>query len=142
MKLSISTKILSAVALIIGMSGVASAENFATDAYEADKSTVYKRKVDYQCQSGKDLSVIYGFNAQKQPTYAQASLNGKPRFMPYNMNRSDNVDTTFGDDNNFSLSTPALTLKNYHRSSIATVTSPSSEILYKSCNVKQTRRVR
>ncbi|WP_394261078.1 adhesin [Moraxella boevrei] len=135
-------KFVPAIALVAGMSGIAHADDFAMDPEGARESTVYKRQVNYQCQSGKSLSVTYGFNKQKLPTYAQANLNGKTRFMPLNMAQSDDVGTSFGDENNFSLSTSAMTLANYHKNSISTVQSPGSEILFKSCNVKGVKKAK
>ena len=43
--------------------------------------------------------------------------------MPFNLNRSDNVDSVFGDENNYSLMTDAMTLYNYHKLGI-NITSP------------------
>lgn len=111
------------------------------DARQADESTVSKRQVVYQCQSGKSFKVTYGFNKQKLPTFASINVNGKQRFMPINLAHSDMTGTTFGDDNNYSLSTEALTLNNYQKST-AMVFNPASEILYKNCRVKSTKKVR
>lgn len=103
------------------------------DAASVHAQTVSKKSVNYRCQSGKKVTVTYGFNKQNLPTYAQATLNGKSRFMPVNLSRTDSTGTVFGDENNFSLSTgPRMTGKNY-RSISMMVTSPSSEILFKSC---------
>lgn len=102
------------------------------DAATAHAKTTSKKSVNYSCQSGKKVKVTYGFNKQGLPTYAQATLNGKSRFMPINLNRSDTVDTVFGDENNFSLSTSAINKNNYRKASIM-VMSPSSEILFKGC---------
>lgn len=116
---------------------VASTATYATnqpqsDAQEAYQNTVQTKKVNYICQNGKKVTVTYGFNAQNLPTYAQASLNGKKRFMPINLYRSDNVSTIFGDENNFSVLGNVITLKNVNKSSI-NIQSPASEILFKSC---------
>lgn len=102
------------------------------DAASVHAQTVSKKSVNYRCQSGKKVKVTYGFNKQGLPTYAQATLNGKSRFMPINLNRSDSVDTVFGDENNFSLSTSALSKSNYRKANIM-VMSPSSEVLFKGC---------
>lgn len=105
-----------------------------SDARQADQDTVIKKVVNYKCSNGKKVKVTYGFNVQGLPTYAQAYLNGKNRFMPINLYRSDMTGTTFGDENNFSLSTGSITSKKY-RSDIL-VQSPSSEILYKNCSYR------
>ena len=44
-------------------------------------------------------------------------INGKKRFLPINLGRSDNVGTVFGDEENFSIMTGPLRLNNYHKSS-------------------------
>lgn len=141
MKLSTTlTKILPTLALVIGTSSMVHADDMM-DARQADDTTVTKRQVNYQCQSGKSVKVTYGFNQQNLPTYAQATLSGKSRFMPINLAYSDNVTTRFGDDNNFSLGTSALTLSNYHKVGIDTIQNPASEILYKSCKVKSVKKL-
>ncbi|MDO4451175.1 MAG: adhesin [Moraxella sp.] len=133
-------KLLASVFALVATMGVAHADDMM-DARKADESTVNKRQVTYQCQGKKSIKVTYGFNKQNQPTYAQATLNGKTRFMPINLAHSDNVDTWFGNDNNFNLSTPAMTLANYHKTSIATIQDPASNILYKDCQVKSSKKV-
>lgn len=102
------------------------------DPREILDATVKTKNVKYTCQSGKKLTVKYGFNKQNLPTYAEATLNGKKRFMPVNLHRSDNVSTIFGDENNFSVLGGVITYKNVGRSSV-NVQSPASEILFKSC---------
>lgn len=136
-------KTISVLALTMGLTGVAHADGYETDtdARTAAQTTTTKRQVNYQCQGGKTLRVVYGFNRQEIPTYAQATLNGKTRFMPYNMRLSDNVTTHFGDDNNFNLGTSVLTISNYHSNSISTVASPSGTILFKSCTPRSVKRI-
>ena len=90
------------------------------------------RDVKYVCQGGKKITVRYGFNAQNLPTYAQATLNGKARFMPLNQYRTEAVSTVFGDDDNFSLMANRINYKNV-RSSSMNIQSPSGEILFKGC---------
>ncbi|MDO4251546.1 MAG: adhesin [Moraxella sp.] len=102
------------------------------DPREMLDATVKTKNVKYTCQSGKKLTVKYGFNKQNLPTYAEATLNGKKRFMPVNLYRSDNVSTIFGDENNFSVLGGVITYKNVGSSSV-NVQSPASEILFKSC---------
>ena len=126
-------KILAPVALLV-LSGTAFAQT-QSDPAQARKDAVKTKTVNYTCQSGKKVSVKYGFNKQNLPTYAQASLNGKTRFMPVNLNRSDNVSSNFGDENNFSLSAGVITYKNVGKSNIM-IQSPASEILFKNCKAK------
>lgn len=123
--------IISAIALV-SVSTFASAGTEQSKPGEAGR-TVMKKVVRYNCD-GKRVKVTYGFNRQGLPTYAQAFLNGKTRYMPINLNLSDNVDTVFGDDNNFSLSSSAITSRKYH--SPMQVQSPASEIIYKSCSAR------
>lgn len=104
----------------------------AQTAQEAADLTVSKRSVNYSCDLKRKVKVTYGFNKQGLPTFAESKLNGKKRFMPINLSRSDNVDTIFGDDNNFSLTTDAMTNKNY-RSKAILIMDPASEILFKNC---------
>lgn len=126
-------KILAPVALLV-LSGTAFAQT-QSDPAQAYKDAVKTKTVNYTCQSGKKVSVKYGFNKQNLPTYAQARLNGKTRFMPVNLNRSDNVSSNFGDENNFSLSAGVITYKNVNKSNIM-IQSPASEILFKNCKAK------
>lgn len=117
----------SAVLLTALFAGVAHA-----DAGEAVK----KSTVHYSCQQGKKVKVTYGFNKEKLPVYASAYINGKTRYMPINLNRSDDVDTVFGDENNFSLSTEAMTQAN-HREKAMMISSPGQDIVFKSCMPKR-----
>lgn len=107
-----------------------------SDPAEAHANAVKTRSVNYSCQNGKSVTVKYGFNNQNLPTYAEASVNGKVRFMPINLNLTDSVGTVFGDEDNFSLSggvdANAITYRNVRSSSI-NIQSPSSEIVYKGC---------
>lgn len=105
-----------------------------TDAHTAHKDTAKTRTVKYTCQSGKKVSITYGFNKQNLPTYAQANLDGKTRFMPINLSRSDNMDTVFGDENNYSLMSNAITLKTVKKSHIS-IQDPASGFTHKGCNV-------
>lgn len=110
-------------------SGLVHAENPAGKA-------VKKSVVTYSCQQGKKLKVTYGFNKQNLPVYASAYMHGKTRYMPINLNVSDNVDTVFGDENNFKLSTNYLNRANHRKNSVM-VTSPGQEIIFKGCNPKR-----
>ncbi|WP_274571957.1 adhesin [Neisseria leonii] len=120
-------KVLSAALFTVASlaAGMAQANNISDTA-------VSRTAVKYTCQQGKKITVTYGFNKQKLPVYAEAHVNGKTRHMPINLHRSDNVDTIFGDENNFSLSTDGMTRSNVRKKAVM-ITSPASEILYKSC---------
>ncbi len=110
----------------------------------ARKSTVLNRqskqksfntsvgKVRYACQSGKSVQVHYSFNGVGLPTSAKAYVNGRVRYMPINLSRSDNSGTVFGKDGQYVLSSGYLTNKNYKKSSML-LTSPNNEILFKNC---------
>ena len=106
------------------------------DPVKSVNSTVITKVVNYQCQSNKKVSVTYGFDKQNKPTYAQAFLNGKTRFMPLNIKRTDQVDTVFGDENNFSLTTSHMTVDNYQLPIL--ITDPAQEIIFKNCKVVKT----
>lgn len=136
---------LAPVAVALAFTGVTGTANASAMDYaqEAHATTVLKRQVTYSCQSGKKAVVTYGFNKQKLPTYASINASGKDRFMPLNLNRSDNVDTIFGDENNYSLMTSgstALTLYNYHKLG-ANITNPASEMIYKGCKVSHVKKL-
>lgn len=111
----------------------------ATAQAAIDNPTVSRKAVSYSCQSGKKVKVTYGFNRQGLPTYAQAFANGKTRYMPINLSRSDNVDTVFGDENSFSLAASYMDRKNYHRRSVM-ITAPDGEIVFKNCSPRHGRR--
>lgn len=102
------------------------------DPAQSADATIVTKSVNYQCQSHKQLSVTYGFDKQNQPTYAQAFLNGKTRFMPLNVKHSDQVSTVFGDENNFRLSTAQMTAENYQLPML--ITDPAQEIIFKNCD--------
>ena len=92
-------------------------------------------------QNNKKISVTYGFNKQNLPTFAEAHLNGKKRFLPINLGRSDDVDTVFGDEDNYSIMSSELRLGNYHKSSI-NIQDASSKIVYKGCDVKSIKKIK
>ncbi|HDL5698468.1 TPA: adhesin [Mannheimia haemolytica] len=114
------------------VSNLAHAAGEQSDAREAHESTVKTSTVKYSCQSGKKLNVKYGFNKQGIPTYAEAKLNGKTRFMPINLNTTNASGTSFGDENNFSLYGDPMEFANHRKASV-NIQSPASEILYKGC---------
>ena len=138
------TAALSSAGILISMLGSGSAMAYSNKVMEPSESydsAVKHRQVNYTCQNNKKVSVTYGFNKQNLPTFAEANLNGKKRFLPINLGRSDMVDTVFGDEENFSIMTGALRLNNYHKSS-ANIQDASSEILYKGCNVKSIKKLK
>lgn len=95
-------------------------------------ATVSSKSVNYTCQSGKSVRVTYGFNRQGLPTYASSYIAGKSRYMPINLDRSDNVDTVFGKESAYTLSSDNMNSRNYRNASIM-VTAPTQEILFKDC---------
>lgn len=106
------------------------------DARQMDDATVKTRNIKYSCSTGGSLNVKYGFNRYNLPTYAQASLNGKVRFIPINLNMSDDSSTAFGDENNYyMLVRNDFQSINYNnvRGSTMSVNSPSGEMLHKYC---------
>lgn len=118
---------------LLAMSASAYAnDNAHEDAATMAAQTVKTQTVKYACQSGKKVTVKYGFNKQNLPTYAEAHLNGKTRFMPVNLNLSDAAGTHFGDDNNFSLAGDAFDYKTV-RKSYVNIQDPASNILFKGC---------
>lgn len=138
------TAALSSAGILISMLGSGSAMAYSDKVMEPSESydsAVKHRQVNYTCQNNKKVSVTYGFNKQNLPTFAEANLNGKKRFLPINLGRSDMVDTVFGDEENFSVMTGALRLNNYHKSS-ANIQDASSEIIYKGCNVKSVKKLK
>ena len=138
------TAALSSAGILMSMLDSGSAMAYSDKVMEPSESydsAVKHRQVNYTCQNNKKVSVTYGFNKQNLPTFAEANLNGKKRFLPINLGRSDMVDTVFGDEENFSIMTGALRLNNYHKSS-ANIQDASSEIIYKGCNVKSVKKLK
>ena len=138
------TAALSSAGILMAMLGSGSAMAYSDKVMEPSESydsAVKHRQVNYTCQNNKKVSVTYGFNKQNLPTFAEANLNGKKRFLPINLGRSDMVDTVFGDEENFSIMTGALRLNNYHKSP-ANIQDASSEIIYKGCNVKSIKKLK
>lgn len=111
------------------------------DARQADETATKVRQVTYQCAKGGNVKVTYGFNAQKLPTFAQAHLGGKTRFLPINLKHSDMVGTSFGDENSWKIGGSAITLGNYHKSDVI-IQDPNSVIEYKTCKVVATKKVK
>lgn len=119
-------------------SGAASAE--VMEPAEAHETATKVRQVTYQCGKGGQVKVTYGFNAEKLPTYAEAHLGGKTRFLPINLAHSDAAGTSFGDENSWRIGSAAITLGNYHKSDVL-IQDPNSEIAYKHCKVTATKKI-
>ncbi|MDO4894524.1 adhesin [Moraxella sp.] len=117
---------------LAGLSTTAFAAGAQSDARTAHKNAVKTRTVTYACQDHQKVAVKYGFNKRNQPTYAEANLDGKRRFMPINYNNSDATATEFGDENNYSVLSDKITYKTARKGSIQ-IQSPDSTILYKNC---------
>ena len=58
----------------------------------------------------------YGFSDQALPTYAEANLGGKTRFLPINLVESAGNSMHFGDDKGWQISGFYLQLDNDHHS--------------------------
>ncbi|MFA9486825.1 adhesin [Moraxella haemolytica] len=127
--------------LALGLAFAGTAHAQTMDARQADATATKVRQVTYQCNAGGRVTVNFGFNKHNLPTFAEARLGGKTRFLPINLSASDNVDTNFGDENSWNISTDALTLNNYHKSSLMVQDSDSS-IAYKNCRVVSTKRIK
>ena len=115
------------------LAGGAHAEKAAMDAHTADSMTVQTKSVHYTCQGKRRLTIQYGFDKHEAATFAEASLNGKKRFMPINRNLSDEVSTVFGDENNFSLNAERLDLSTYRKASLVGITAPDGAFTHKDC---------
>lgn len=126
----------------LGLALVGTAHANATDAAASHASTVKTREVTYTCQSKATAKVVYGFNKQGLPTYAQATLGGKQRFMPINLDRSDDTSTFFGDDDSWKLGAGYMTLNNYHKVPVSNIQNPAHEITHKSCSVTKVRKLK
>ncbi|MFW2178252.1 MULTISPECIES: spore coat protein U domain-containing protein [unclassified Moraxella] len=127
-------KLIPAVAIALSASTAFAGQMPQEDGAKAMKSAVSKKTVNATCSNGTKVKVTYGFNRQGLPTYAQAYLNGKTRFMPVNLYRTDAVGTVFGDDNNFSLYSGVITSKNYRQA--VNIQDPASEFIGKNCRVR------
>lgn len=133
--------LLTMLVLVFGMTFATAHAQEMMDAHQADKTTTKIRKVSYQCATGGKILVKYGFNRQKQPTYAEAHLGGKSRFLPINLAQSDVAGTFFGDENSWQIGTDALTLNNYQRTDVL-IQDPDAKIIYKTCKVVSHQRVK
>ncbi|WP_019673294.1 ACP-like domain-containing protein [Psychrobacter lutiphocae] len=145
--MKVSNKFMSIVtAAGLAATALASGSAFAYTDQVMDPATshdtaVKVRQVNYTCQNNGKISVKYGFNKQNLPTYAEAYLNGKTRFLPINLGRSDDVQTVFGDEENFSIMSDTLRLNNYHKSSV-NIQNANSEFLYKGCDAKSIKKIK
>ncbi len=142
--MKVLTAALSSAGILMAALSSGSALAYSDKVMEASESydtAVKHRQVNYSCQNNKKVSVTYGFNEQYLPTFAEANLNGKKRFLPINLARSDDTMTVFGEEENFSVMTGPLRLNNYHKSS-ANIQNASSEILYKGCDVASIKKLK
>lgn len=79
------------------------------------------RQVTYSCPTGSfptgdTVQVNYGFSDQALPTYAEANLGGKTRFLPINLVESAGNFMHFGDDKDWQILGVYLQLDNDHHS--------------------------
>lgn len=136
-------KILAPVALALtALTAPIAHANDTMDEQQAVSTTTKVRQVNYACTSGGQVSVKYGFNRQNLPTYAQAYVGGKIRFMPINLAKSDSVGTSFGAENGYMLGTEALTLHNYHTAGMVGIQNHASEFTHKDCRVKSVKKIK
>lgn len=123
-------KLLSAIVLAsaVAVSGAAIAKPA-----KISNPTVAKKSVTYRCQQGKHVTVTYGFNKQGLTTSASAVVDGKRRFMPIDLDRSDNADTYYGKEGGYVLSTAYMDKKTYRKQPIM-ITASDDEIVLKDCS--------
>lgn len=119
----LTTVILSSALALSGMAAAAGINN----------PTVAKKTVSYVCQQGKKVKVTYGFNKQGLTTYASAAIKGKQVQMPINLDKSDNMDTFYGKEGGYVLSTGAMDSKSYRKQPIM-ITAPDNQIVFKDCS--------
>ena len=109
----LTTVILSSALALSGMAAAAGTSN----------PTVAKKTVSYVCQQGKKVKV----------TYASAAIKGKQVQMPINLDKSDNMDTFYGKEGGYVLSTGAMDSKSYRKQPIM-ITAPDNQIVFKDCS--------
>ena len=119
----LTTVILSSALALSGMAAAAGTRN----------PTVAKKTVSYVCQQGQKVKVTYGFNKQGLTTYASAAIKGKRVQMPINLDKSDNMDTFYGKEGGYVLSTGAMDSKSYRKQPIM-ITAPDNQIVFKDCS--------
>ncbi len=105
------------------------------DPRESYESAVTVKIARYTCLNDRKVVVKYGFNKEHQPTYSYVYLSGKLRFLPINLAKSNNMDTVFGDEQNFRVMSNAFNVYNYQKSSI-NIQDVNSKILFKNCSIK------
>ncbi len=127
-------------ALGMALSGAAHAGDLMDARTAADTATKI-RQVTYQCTTGGKVAVKFGFNKQNLPTFAEAHLGGKTRFLPINLAHSDIASTSFGDENSWTIGSSAMTLANYHKSDIL-VMDPNAVIEHKYCKVTNVKKLK
>lgn len=116
----------------------------ALDAHRAIQLTNKVRQVTYSCPTGSfptgdTVQVNYGFNDQGLPTYAEANLGGKTRFLPINLVESAGNFMHFGDDKDWQIFGVYLQLDNDRHSGIHIY--PDAEPSYR-CDVVGTKRIK
>lgn len=90
----------------------------------------------------------YGFSDQALPTYAEANLGGKTRFLPINLVESAGNFMHFGDDNDWQIAGRYLQLdKDHHSLKVGKdhhsgiIIYPGAEAGYR-CDVIGTKRIK
>ena len=127
--------------LALGLSFTATANAQRTmDAHQAAQAANKVRQVTYSCTTGGTVQVNYGFNNQELPTYAEANLGGKTRFLPINLVESIGELMIFGDDNDWQIFGLYLQLDNDHHSYVHII-DPDAEASYR-CDVVGTKRIK
>lgn len=128
-----SKAVIPAMFFAFGLTAAAQAQT----AQQAAESTVSQKSAQLVCEQNRKVKVRYGFNKEGVPTFAEIKSDGKTRFMPINLARSDANGTFFGDENNFNLSTTSImSSKNYKKQKGIMIMSPDSEIIYKGCKTR------
>lgn len=108
--------------LALGLSFTAIANAKDTMSVRSAKQLANKvHQVTYSCPTGSfptgdTVQVNYGFSDQGLPTYAEANLGGKTRFLPINLVESAGNSMHFGDDKGWQISGFYLQLDNDHHS--------------------------
>lgn len=106
------------------------------------------RQVTYSCPTGDTVQVNYGFGDQGLPTYAEANLGGKTRFLPINLVKSVGEFMHFGDDKDWQILGLYLQLDNDHHSLKVDKDHHSDIIIYPGaeagyrCDVVGTKRIK
>ena len=135
--------------LALGLSFTAIANAKDTMSVRSAKQLANKvHQVTYSCPTGDTVQVNYGFSDQGLPTYAEANLGGKTRFLPINLVRSVDEFMHFGDDNDWQILGVYLQLDNDHHSLQLGKDHHSDIIIYPDaesrylCDVVGTKRIK